>query len=171
MEDGTERKKTLSRDIALAAAGVALLGLFLFTVGAPDRTPLQQRPVADLPVIAPDKEAAIVEYQGEDDPAALQALLAQGGGDHFVMVMYHAPWCPYCRRLTEQFTAAAPRTNVAYEVLKVDVEKYPLIAGQNQQAQGVPETHAYRYGQKIDGFSGSAPDHTAIVTYIDALPH
>ncbi|MBU0859088.1 MAG: thioredoxin, partial [Alphaproteobacteria bacterium] len=109
------------------------------------------------------------EYDGADDAAALQTLLAQESQDKFIMVMFHAPWCPYCKNLTTQFRTAAPETTVSFDVLKIDVEKFPVLVNSYMQGDGVPETHVYLHGQNVDGFGGVAPDIRTIVDYIDGL--
>ena len=137
---------------ALMAGGLAMMAGTAFLL----------RPAAVDPGI-------VREYNGADDPAALQSVVAQESQGRFVMVMFHATWCPYCQKLTTQVSEASARTIVPYSVVKVDVEKYGAIASAFKKEQGVPETHVFMNGQQIDMFVGSAADTGMIADYMDVL--
>jgi thioredoxin-like negative regulator of GroEL len=134
----------------LVAGGLAVAAAGLFSAGAS----------------APD---VIRDYDGADDAAALQRVVARESQDRFALVMFHQSWCPYCKKLTGQLQDAAAQTKVPYTVLKVDVADYPKLAATYKLQGGVPETHVYLNGQRTDVFVGSGPDTQTVVNYIDGL--
>ena len=155
---------------ALVAGGLALgaTGVFLLSardVNLPSSAP---RPGLSAPQPVPAAEV-IAEYNGPDDKAALQMLVAAESQSRFTMVMYHATWCPYCRKLTEQMQGAAAQTDTPYKVIKVDVEKFPGLAAAAKQSDGVPETFVFVNGQQIDHFGGAGKDTAMMVEYLRIL--
>lgn len=155
---------------ALVAGGLALgaTGVFLLSardVNLPSSAP---RPSLSAPQPVPAAQV-IAEYNGPDDKDALQAMVAMESQSRFTMVMYHATWCPYCRKLTEQLQGAAEMTDTPYKVIKVDVEKFPGLAAAAKQSDGVPETFVFVNGQQVDHFGGAGNDTEMIAEYLRLL--
>ena len=155
---------------ALVAGGLALgvTGVFLLSAGDTSLPSSAPRPGLTAPQPVPAAEV-VADYNGPDDKAALQALVAMESQSRFTMVMYHATWCPYCRKLTEQMQGAATMTDTPYKVIKVDVEKFPGLAAAAKQTESVPETFVYVGGQQIDHFGGAGNDTAMMAEYLRIL--
>lgn len=151
---------------AFLAGGIALGGAGLFfATGAPDVfTGPGMNPAPAYPV-----RNVVEEYNGPDNAAALQARVVEESQTRFTLVVYHAPWCPYCRKLTEQMTEASAYTDIPYHVIKVDVERFPALAASAKQMDGVPETFVYAGGRQVDHFGGAAADTRMVVDFLQSL--
>lgn len=150
----------------VVAGGIAIGGTGLFWMMNEGRVPspaIQGVPPAQA------MRNVVSEYRGADDPADLMAMVSRESQNGFTLVMYHATWCPYCKKLTTQAQEAAGMTDTPYNVIKVDVERYPQLAAQAKQMGGVPETFVYLNGQQIDHFGGAARDTRTMAEYMKAL--
>jgi thioredoxin 1 len=118
---------------------------------------------------ASDVSDFMAEYDGADTVASLKYTVEQKPRDQLVVVMFHATWCPYCRRLTQHLIAAESKTREPFSVIKVDVEKYPALSANLQSAQGVPETFIYRNAGLAFSFSGSPEKMDEVVKVLNGL--
>lgn len=74
-----------------------------------------------------------------------------------VLVDFWAPWCEPCKQLGPQIEKAVSAAGGAVKLVKMDIEKYPQIAGQ-LGIQSIPAVIAFDKGQPVDGFVGAVPE-------------
>jgi putative thioredoxin len=73
-----------------------------------------------------------------------------------VIVDFWAPWCGPCKTLGPMLEEAVRAAKGAVKMVKLDVDKAQMIAGQ-LQIQSIPTVYAFYKGQPIDGFQGALP--------------
>ncbi len=74
-----------------------------------------------------------------------------------VVVDLWAPWCGPCTTLGPMLEKAVADTGGAVELVKVNVDENPMIAGAFQ-VQSIPAVFALRSGQVVDQFIGALPE-------------
>jgi thioredoxin 1 len=75
-----------------------------------------------------------------------------------VLVDFYAEWCRPCKIQSPVLQELAREENGRIRVIKIDVDKNPLIA-QRYQIQGVPTLILFRNGQVLWRQSGVTPKH------------
>jgi len=75
-----------------------------------------------------------------------------------VLVDFYAEWCQPCKIQSPVLQELAREENSRIRVIKMDVDKNPLIA-QRYQIQGVPTLILFRNGQVLWRQSGVTPKH------------
>ncbi len=75
-----------------------------------------------------------------------------------VLVDFYAEWCQPCKIQSPVLLELAREENGRIRVIKIDVDKNPLIA-QRYQIQGVPTLILFRNGQVLWRQSGVTPKH------------
>lgn len=111
----------------------------------------------------------VEDYHGADNVAALQATIDRESRDRLLLVMYQAPWCGYCCRLTGQARDNSHLVSYDYRMLRVNVDHYPVLSDYFQSQDGIPETHIYLGGEHIDTMLGSTPGPAHFAAYMNAL--
>lgn len=84
-----------------------------------------------------------------------------------VIVDFWATWCGPCRTLGPALEAAVLAAKGKVKLVKVDVDKNQMIAGQ-LRIQSIPTVYAFWQGQPVDGFQGAIPA-SDIKKFIDKL--
>lgn len=84
-----------------------------------------------------------------------------------VIVDFWATWCGPCRTLGPALEAAVMAAKGKVKMVKVDVDKNQMIAGQ-MRIQSIPTVYAFWQGQPVDGFQGAIPA-SEIKKFIDKL--
>lgn len=80
------------------------------------------------------------------------------------LVDFTATWCGPCRALAPILEQMA-RDNPSIQVVKVDIDKHPQLASQ-QQVTSVPMVAWFREGKRVDSFVG-ARDARFLQQFID----
>lgn len=84
-----------------------------------------------------------------------------------VVVDFWATWCGPCKTLGPALEAAVLAAKGKVRMVKVDVDKNQMIAGQ-MRIQSIPTVYAFWQGQPVDGFQGAIPA-SEIKKFIDKL--
>ena len=84
-----------------------------------------------------------------------------------VIVDFWATWCGPCKTLGPALEAAVLAAKGKVRMVKVDVDKNQMIAGQ-MRIQSIPTVYAFWQGQPVDGFQGAIPA-SEIKKFIDKL--
>mgnify|MGYP000518916588 CR=1 FL=1 len=84
-----------------------------------------------------------------------------------VLVDFWAPWCGPCKQLGPILEKAVAASNGAVRLVKMDIEKYPDIAGQ-MGIQSIPAVVAFVDGKPADAFMGAKPE-SEVQAFIDKL--
>jgi putative thioredoxin len=104
-----------------------------------------------------------------DTPTAAGELIRHGTDASFiadvieaskiqpVLVDFWATWCGPCRQLTPALEKAVTAAKGAVRLVKIDVDKNPVYAGQ-LRVQSIPAVFAFVDGKPVDGFMGALPD-------------
>ncbi|MFN8829333.1 MAG: thioredoxin [Labrys sp. (in: a-proteobacteria)] len=74
-----------------------------------------------------------------------------------VLVDFWAEWCGPCKQLTPVLEKAVRGAGGKVKLVKMDIDKYPQIAGQ-LGVQSIPAVFAFSRGQPVDGFMGALPE-------------
>ena len=74
-----------------------------------------------------------------------------------VIVDFWATWCGPCRTLGPALEKAVLEAKGAVKLVKVDVDKNPVFAGQ-LRVQSIPTVYAFKDGKPVDGFMGAVPE-------------
>ncbi len=73
-----------------------------------------------------------------------------------VIVDFWAPWCGPCKQLGPVIENAVAAAKGAVTLAKMDIEKYPDVAGQ-MRIQSIPAVVAFVDGKPADAFMGAKP--------------
>lgn len=84
-----------------------------------------------------------------------------------VIVDFWAPWCGPCKTLGPALEAAVTAAGGKVRMVKLDVDKNQMIAGQ-LQIQSIPTVYAFWQGKPVDGFQGALPG-SEIKQFIDRV--
>ena len=84
-----------------------------------------------------------------------------------VIVDFWATWCGPCKQLTPALEAAVTAAKGKVKLVKIDVDKNQMIAGQ-LRIQSIPTVYAFVNGQPVDGFQGALPG-SEIKKFVDGL--
>jgi putative thioredoxin len=84
-----------------------------------------------------------------------------------VLVDFWAEWCGPCKQLTPVIEKAVKAANGKVKLVKMDIDKYPQIAGQ-LGVQSIPAVFAFSKGQPVDGFMGALPE-SQVKAFIERL--
>jgi putative thioredoxin len=84
-----------------------------------------------------------------------------------VLVDFWADWCGPCKQLTPILEAAVYKAKGAVRLVKMNIDKYPEIAGQ-LGVRSIPAVFAFKDGQPVDGFMGALPE-SQIAAFIERI--
>jgi putative thioredoxin len=84
-----------------------------------------------------------------------------------VIVDFWATWCGPCKQLTPALEKAVTAAKGAVKLVKIDVDKNPVFAGQ-LRVQSIPTVYAFVDGKPVDGFMGAVPE-SQLKAFIDKL--
>jgi putative thioredoxin len=84
-----------------------------------------------------------------------------------VVVDLWAPWCGPCKTLGPIIERAVAATEGDVELVKVNVDENPQVAGQFQ-VQSIPAVYAMRDGKVVDGFIGALPE-AQVTAFVNGL--
>ena len=113
----------------------------------------------------PGKAPSDLIKEGSD--AAFVADVIEASRVQPVIVDFWATWCGPCRQLTPALEKAVIAAKGAVKLVKIDVDKNPVYAGQ-LRVQSIPTVYAFVDGRPVDGFMGALPD-SQIKAFFDKL--
>jgi putative thioredoxin len=114
---------------------------------------------------APGKASSDLIKEGSD--ASFVADVIEASRVQPVVVDFWATWCGPCRQLTPALEKAVMAARGAVKLVKIDVDKNPVYAGQ-LRVQSIPTVYAFVDGRPVDGFMGALPD-SQIKAFMDKL--
>ncbi len=103
----------------------------------------------------------------EGSDAGFMADVIEASRIQPVIVDFWATWCGPCRQLTPALEKAVKAAKGAVKLVKIDVDKNPVYAGQ-LRVQSIPTVYAFADGKPVDGFMGALPD-SQVKAFIDKL--
>lgn len=86
--------------------------------------------------------------------ATFMADVIEASKETPVVVDFWAPWCEPCKTLGPVLEAAVAKTGGKVRMVKVDVDKNQMVAGQ-LQIQSIPAVFAFADGKPVDAFMGA----------------
>jgi putative thioredoxin len=113
----------------------------------------------------PGKAPADLIKEGSD--AGFMADVIEASRTQPVIVDFWATWCGPCRQLTPALEKAVKAARGAVKLVKIDVDKNPVYAGQ-LRVQSIPTVYAFVGGKPVDGFMGALPE-SQIKAFMDKL--
>jgi putative thioredoxin len=99
--------------------------------------------------------------------ASFMADVIEASKTRPVIVDFWATWCGPCKQLGPALEKAVEAAKGAVQLVKIDVDKNPAVAGQ-LRVQSIPTVYAFVNGQPVDGFQGALPD-SQLKAFIDRL--
>jgi putative thioredoxin len=99
--------------------------------------------------------------------ATFAADVLEASREQPVIVDFWATWCGPCKQLTPALEKAVTAAKGAVKLVKIDVDKNPVYAGQ-LRVQSIPTVYAFVDGRPVDGFMGALPD-SQVKAFIDKL--
>ena len=111
------------------------------------------------------KSADDLIKEGSDKTFAVDVL--EASRQQPVIVDFWATWCGPCKQLTPALEKAVTAAKGAVKLVKIDVDKNPVYAGQ-LRVQSIPTVYAFVDGKPVDGFMGAVPD-SQLKAFIDRL--
>ena len=103
----------------------------------------------------------------EGSDAGFMADVIEASRVQPVIVDFWATWCGPCRQLTPALEKAVKAAKGAVKLVKIDVDKNPVYAGQ-LRVQSIPTVYAFADGKPVDGFMGALPE-SQVKAFIDKL--
>jgi len=116
---------------------------------------------------------------GETAPAKAGEVIVEGSDAGFVVdvieasrlqpviVDFWATWCGPCKQLTPALEKAVTAAGGAVKLVKIDVDKNPIYAGQ-LRVQSIPTVYAFEDGKPVDGFTGALPE-SQVKAFVEKL--
>jgi len=114
---------------------------------------------------APGGASPDVVKEGSD--AGFMADVIEASRVQPVIVDFWATWCGPCRQLTPALEKAVKGAGGAVKLVKIDVDKNPVYAGQ-LRVQSIPTVYAFEDGKPVDGFTGALPE-SQVKAFVDKL--
>ena len=103
----------------------------------------------------------------EGSDASFAADVIEASKVQPVIVDFWATWCGPCKQLTPMLEKAVTAAKGAVKLVKIDVDKNPVFAGQ-LRVQSIPTVYAFVDGKPVDGFMGAVPE-SQLKAFIDKL--
>lgn len=103
----------------------------------------------------------------EGSDAGFMADVIEASRTQPVIVDFWATWCGPCRQLTPALEKAVKAAKGAVKMVKIDVDKNPVYAGQ-LRVQSIPTVYAIANGKIVDNFTGALPD-SQVKSFVDRL--
>ncbi len=75
------------------------------------------------------------------------------GSDLPVLVDFYATWCGPCQMMAQILQQVAQQTKGKVSIVKIDTDKYPEIASQNQ-IQALPTLVVFKNGKPVKRIEG-----------------
>ena len=114
---------------------------------------------------APAKAAGEVIVEGSD--AGFVVDVIEASRLQPVIVDFWATWCGPCKQLTPALEKAVTAAGGAVKLVKIDVDKNPIYAGQ-LRVQSIPTVYAFEDGKPVDGFTGALPE-SQVKAFVEKL--
>jgi len=110
-------------------------------------------------------------YQGQDNPAEFKNLIDQQSANTLLFMMISAEWCDNCVIETRQLQELQTLDKIKVAVLKLDFEKYPVIAKAYMKTPHVPENHLYYRGRELAMSTGRLRSSEELRNWLELNAH